>query len=181
MIKVFLTNLGKYNEGELLGEWVELPVSQEELTKVFDRIQICHDKVDYSDECGNPYEEYFITDYETDIEGVEVGEYSNLDELNELAEELEALNEDSAIIEAIFNYYQDVQETINIIQNGDYIIYYDCDDMIDVAYQIVEECGYLNGIPEAIARYFDYEAFGRDLEIDGNFKALSNSRYIQIL
>ncbi|WP_413788539.1 antirestriction protein ArdA, partial [Providencia stuartii] len=25
MISVFITNLGKYNEGELVGEWLELP------------------------------------------------------------------------------------------------------------------------------------------------------------
>lgn len=30
-INIYLTNLGKYNEGELVGEWVELPVSDEEL------------------------------------------------------------------------------------------------------------------------------------------------------
>lgn len=47
-MRIFLTNLGKYNEGE----WVDLPVSHEE------------------------YEEYFITDYECDL--YEVGEYENL-------------------------------------------------------------------------------------------------------
>ena len=170
MIKVFLTNLGKYNEGELLGEWVELPATQEELTKVFDRIQICHDKVDYSDECGNPYEEYFITDYETDIEGVEVGEYSNLDELNELAEQLDALEEDSQkAIQAMLLDGYTFNEALEKAINGDYTIYFDCDNMTDVAYEIVEECGYLNNMPETIARYFDYEAFGRDLNIGGRF------------
>lgn len=39
-MKIYLTNLGKYNEGELVGEWVELPASQEELEKVFERIGI---------------------------------------------------------------------------------------------------------------------------------------------
>ena len=92
MLNIYLTNLGKYNEGELLGEWVELPIIDEELKKVFDRIKICHDNIEYTDECGNPYEEYFITDYETDINGLEVEEYSNLDELNEIAETLEDLD-----------------------------------------------------------------------------------------
>lgn len=170
MIKVFLTNLGKYNEGYLIGEWLELPASQQEIDEIMAKIGI-----------NEEYEEWFITDYETDIRGIEIGEYSNLNELNEIAEKLESLNEDSAIIEAIFNYHQDVQETINIIQNRDYIIYEDCYDMIDVAYQIVEECGYLNGIPETVARYFDYETFARDLEMEGNFEALSNRRYIEIL
>ena len=29
--KVFITNLGKYNEGYLLGEWVTLPTTRDEL------------------------------------------------------------------------------------------------------------------------------------------------------
>ena len=40
MLRIYLTNLGKYNEGQLVGEWVELPVTEEELEKVFERIGI---------------------------------------------------------------------------------------------------------------------------------------------
>ena len=72
MMKIYLTNLGKYNEGQLVGEWVELPVSQEELKEVFERIGID----------GKEYEEYFITDYECDF--YQIGEYENLDTLNEI-------------------------------------------------------------------------------------------------
>ena len=35
MMNIYLTNLGKYNEGELVGEWVQLPISNEELQEVF--------------------------------------------------------------------------------------------------------------------------------------------------
>ncbi len=31
--------------------------------------------------------------------------------------------------------------------------------------QYVEDCGYLNGLPETIQQYFDYAAFSRDLFI----------------
>lgn len=40
MLRIYLTNLGKYNEGMLVGEWVDLPVSEEELEKVFKRIGV---------------------------------------------------------------------------------------------------------------------------------------------
>ena len=33
----FITNLGKYNEGELVGEWVKFPTTAEELKEVFKR------------------------------------------------------------------------------------------------------------------------------------------------
>lgn len=39
-LMAYVTNLGKYNEGELMGEWMDFPVSEEELAEVFARIGI---------------------------------------------------------------------------------------------------------------------------------------------
>ena len=47
--EAFITNLGKYNEGELVGEWVKFPTTSEELQKVFERIGIGS-----KDDFGNP-------------------------------------------------------------------------------------------------------------------------------
>ena len=33
--EAYITNLGKYNEGELVGEWVKFPTTSEDLKKVF--------------------------------------------------------------------------------------------------------------------------------------------------
>ena len=60
-------------------------------------------------------------------------------------------------------------EALEGVQDGNYRIYSGCDDMEDVAMEVVEECGYLNGVPENVARYFDYEAFGRDLDLEGKY------------
>ena len=30
-LKAYVTNLGKYNEGELVGEWISFPVSADEM------------------------------------------------------------------------------------------------------------------------------------------------------
>ena len=32
--EAFVTNLGKYNEGELVGEWVKFPTTEEEMQKL---------------------------------------------------------------------------------------------------------------------------------------------------
>ena len=82
-MNIYLTNLGKYNEGQLIGEWVELPVSKEELQKVFERIGI-----------NEEYEEYFITDYECNF--YKISEYENIDILTEIAEKLEELDEEES-------------------------------------------------------------------------------------
>ena len=75
----FITNLGKYNEGELVGEWVKFPTTAEKLKEVFKRIGIGQ-----KDDFGQTYEEWFITDYDCYVDGLysKLGEYENLDELN---------------------------------------------------------------------------------------------------
>nr|DAT96216.1 MAG TPA: antirestriction protein [Bacteriophage sp.] len=169
MMNIYLTNLGKYNEGELIGEWVELPVSQEELQKVFERIGI-----------NEEYEEYFITDYECDF--YEVGEYESLDTLNEIAERIEELGEEeSEVVKVLMSELgYTLNEAIDKVNSGDYRIYSDCDDMTDIAYQVVEECGYLNNVPDNVARYFDYESFGRDLGIEGTYIFTDDNNAIEI-
>ena len=155
MMKIYLTNLGKYNEGELIGEWVKLPISQEELHEVFERIGI-----------NEEYEEYFITDYECDF--YEVGEYENIDTLNDIAERIEELDEEeSKVVKALMSELgYTLDDAIDKVDSGDYRIYSDCNDMTDVSYEVVEECDYLRNVPETVARYFDYEAFGRDFRIN---------------
>lgn len=168
-MKIYLTNLGKYNEGELVGEWVELPVSQGELQEVFERIGI-----------NEEYEEYFITDYECDL--YEVGEYENIDKLNDIAERIKELDEEkSKVVKALIQKLDyTLYEAIDKVNSGDYMIYNDCENMTDVAYQVVEECGYLENVPDNVACYFDYESFGRELEIEGNYIFLDGSEVIEI-
>ena len=37
--EAYITNLGKYNEGELVGEWVKFPTTSEDLKKVFELVK----------------------------------------------------------------------------------------------------------------------------------------------
>lgn len=169
MMNIFITNLGKYNEGELLGEWVELPINAEELKKVCERIGINEED-----------EEYFITDYECDF--MKIGEYESISSLNEIAEKISELDEDEyEVAKALISECSyTIDEAIEKVNNGDYIIYYDCNDITDVAYQVVEECGYLNNVPDTVARYFDYESFGRDLGIEGTYIFTEENEAIKV-
>jgi antirestriction protein len=158
MIKVALTNLGKYNEGSLVYKWLDLPATEDEIKETLDSIGI-----------NEQYEEYFISDYETDIEGLTVGEYDSLNNLNEFAEAYENLEEYErealgAIIEAT-SY--DTQECLEILQDGDYQ-YYSGVDLTELAEQMVDD-GLFGDQKDMgnLVNYIDYERLGRDLGYDG--------------
>jgi antirestriction protein len=184
-IEIYVANLGKYNEGILKGEWFTLPADLDEIRV---KIGVAHydeknNFVPYvieTDEKGNEYiyEEWAIHDY---IAPFEIGEYANIEELNEIAEKISDMNdyEINALKELLDQGY-DFEESLEMIEDGEVRFYFDCNDMEDVAYVIVEECGYLNQIPEHLQNYFDYDAFGRDIEIEGNFVKLDGSVYMEI-
>ncbi|MWP46309.1 antirestriction protein ArdA [Gilliamella sp. Pas-s27] len=169
VISVFITNLGKYNEGELVGEWLTLPTNSEQVNLCLKRIEID----------GYNYEEFFFTDYESTINGVSdhISEYSNLNELNYLACKLEELsNDDIEIYEAAIElgcHVQSVADLIHLVDNLDcFELLPDIHDEYDLGYYWIEESGCYN-LKELgnLVNYFDYEKYDRDvaLEQSGTF------------
>lgn len=118
-----------------------------------------------------------IADYETDIIGLKVSEYDNILELNTIAEEIDNLSEDELIAFQAYleQYANNIEQALEEVRQGNYRIYYNCDNMEDVAYQVVNDCGLLDGAPEELKVYFDYEAYGRDLSINGTFTQVDDA------
>ena len=165
----FITNLGKYNEGELVGEWVKFPTTAEELKEVFKRIGIGQ-----KDDFGQPYEEWFITDYDCYVDGLysKLGEYENLDELNYLASKLDEMSESEyAQFQAgmeMGDHCGSLQEIINLTENLDcYEVYPDIHDYDDLGRYYIEELDVMQ-VPEHLQNYIDYEAYGRDVVLEEN-------------
>lgn len=171
MIEICLTNLGKYNEGELIYSRLVLPATTEEIYVAYDEIGVAD---------GTMYEEAFISDYETDINGLSISEYASIDDLNELAEELENLSESELeVFGACLDYGYATDEALKVVQDGDYMIYDGCYSMADVAERYADETGLLNSIPDDLRYYFDFEAYGRDMDCSGQFIE-TDSGYIEI-
>ena len=165
----FITNLGKYNEGELVGEWVKFPTTAEEMKEVFKRIGIGQ-----RDDFGQPYEEWFITDYDCYVDGLysKLGEYESLDELNYLASKLDEMSESEyAQFQAgmeMGDHCGSLQEIINLTENLDcYEIYPHIEDYDDLGRYYIEELEVMQ-VPEHLQNYIDYEAYGRDVAMDEN-------------
>lgn len=165
----FITNLGKYNEGELVGEWVKFPTTAEEMKEVFKRIGIGQ-----RDAFGQPYEEWFITDYDCYVDGLydKLGEYESLDELNYLASKLDEMSDSEyAQFQAgmeMGDHCGSLQEIINLTENLDcYEVYPHIEDYDDLGRYYIEELEVMQ-VPEHLQNYIDYEAYGRDVAMDEN-------------
>ena len=110
LFEAYVTNLGKYNEGELVGEYLKFPTTPEEVQALLKRIGID----------GVRYEEIFITDFDGDVLGLydHLGEYENIDELNHLACVISELDQsDLEKFEAVIDsgeYSGSVKELINL-------------------------------------------------------------------
>ena len=173
--EAFITNLGKYNEGFLVGEWVKFPATNEEMQAVFRRIGI-----------GRRYEEWFITDYDCPDAAISkvLGEYESLSELNYLAGQIMELRESDDFWQAVLDLGENtgsVQELINLTEN------LDCFDYLpgvrndyDLGYYWIEESGcYDTSNLGALANYIDYEGFGRDIRYEEGGMFGDNAMYGQ--
>lgn len=115
-----------------------------------------------------PCDEQDLKDSYTIVSCENSWQYENegltLKELNTLAQDLQDI-EDNGDEEWLAAYVEATGCDLNIaVDKYDDSTFYHDMDLVDVAYDIVEEC---YNLPENIERYFDYEAFARDLGFDG--------------
>lgn len=162
MLRIFVNTWGNYNKnGADGGEWLELPMDPNELTEKLDAI---------AEAMGDKDPEWAIHDYEWigDIDIGEIGEYDGIEEWNDKCMEADDL-EDYELVEiaaAIEAWGYSFEEAMERQQRGCFV-FYEGQSLEDVAYQLVEECYNFDNVPEIFSRYFDYEAFARDLRFDG--------------
>lgn len=100
-IKVFVSNLGAYNNGVLTGQWTTLPV--DDVKDIYTADKKVNGNVDgYG-------EEYFISDYEAPFK---IDQYDSLEQLNNLAE----LLADYDTIEDVYNAIDEPENVPSVEQ-----------------------------------------------------------------
>ena len=158
-ISIYLTNLNRYINGMLCGEWVKLPIPQEELETVLHRI-------------GTENDEFFITDYETLLGNLHISEYASISDLNELAEKIDGLADcDYEKLGAVLECEScltiaEILEIIDELDSFDLLTEVEDDEALGEYYA---EVGCIfHSIPDSITRYFDFEAYGRDIRLELN-------------
>ena len=164
LFEAYITNAGKYAEGQLVGETLEFPTSAEAVQALLKRIGVD----------GVRYEEIFTTYFDGDVLGLydHLNEYANLDELNHLACLLSELDRDELdTFEAVIDkgdHTASVADIINLVHNLDcYELYPSVSDDETLGRIYVEDMDALE-VPENVLPYFDFEAYGRDVRLNDN-------------
>ena len=162
LLEAYITNLGKYAEGQLVGETLKFPTTAEEVQSLLKRIGVD----------GIRYEEIFITSFDGDVLGLHehLGEYESIDELNYLAALLSEMDQsDIEKFEAVIDageYTGSVKDLINLTQNLDCFEFYSgISNEEELGRMYIEDLEALQ-IPEHLIDYIDYEAYGRDVRIN---------------
>lgn len=162
MLKIYVNTWANYNEnGADGGRWITLPMDWDDLDATLTEI---------AESINDTDPEFCIHDYEwTGLEYGDIGENDNIRDLNDTISELDALDDhDQKKVAAILEAHEnDLQRAINNVD--DYTLYEGM-DLDQVAEELVEETGILDGASELLRRYFDYEAFARDLRFDGYYE-----------
>lgn len=169
MLKVFITNLSEYNNGNLIGEWISLPCDSSFLNQQIRKVLSTDDS-----------EEIFITDWEwDDITVFEIGEYDDPTKLNAKAYQLDQLS--AYELEAVAFL---ISENICSIDNID-----DCKEkaydvvihrnkiMADIAYDRVKEYVGMSEVPSIITNHIDYNSMGEEIKQNEYFVEDDNTIY----
>lgn len=159
MLKVMVQNLFNYDY-----KVIELPATEEEVKKFFDIL--------------NPGDlhDCEIVDVEITDEANELNVLNGLhnltfNELNQLAEKLE----EDMTFAYVFAACENLEEAIQKFENGDYNIYYDCHNDYDLGFEIATQNDIVDPNDDSVlARYFNFEAYGRDYRLNGNFTVFNN-------
>ena len=159
MLNLFVNTWGNYNEnGADGGQWITLPMEEEELQEVLEHIAAA---------MGDHDPEWAIHDYEweSDVELGDVNEMDSITEWNARCQEACDLEEweSQEIAAAMEAYGYTFPEALERQQRGSFTLYAGM-DLEEVAEELINEC---YDLPEFALRYFDYEAFARDLSYDG--------------
>lgn len=167
MVSICICNLGLYNKGQLLCEWLVLPSTKDKLQRLLHRIGI-----------NETYEEWFIADHSSDLECVNevIGEYTSVSSLNRLAERLEEMTRSELeMLEAVAESWgaRNVDELLKLTYNLDcFTLYEDVHDEKTLGEYFIYELGAIE-VAENLLPYFDFEKYGLDLRLslDGVFSS----------
>ncbi len=150
--RIYVACLSCYNAGHLVGAWMDATDAE-----AFDIATLEHAKD------ASPCEEHAIHDYEG-FGAIKLDEHESLADVAKLAELLEEHGE--AFAAWYDNETRDLSEDLAEQFQEQYRGTWK--SLEDYASEFAEDYGLLKDVPEELKYYFDFEAYGRDMESNGS-------------
>jgi antirestriction protein len=155
---IYVACLAAYNAGTLHGKWIAATQDTDSLHREVQAIL---------KQSPEPLaEEWAIHDYEG-FGNIRLGEYESLSEVSRLALLVEEYGEPFAAYAAHVDTESATEESFLDAYRGH------CDSELAYAQDLFDEL-YAHELPENLRYYIDYEAFSRDLFLDGYFSIRSS-------
>ena len=176
-VKIYLSNLAKYAEGNENGKWLQLPIESEKLHKVFNAI------------VGNG-QESIILDYDAPFE---ISEWENVFVLNEFLQDINENGIDDLTVKIIFKIADSKEEAMENLESGCYTVIdvdsisqgWSCALNSEELYgMVLNEEGYNNlfkePIPDDMIDYINFEQVWIALSVNDGWQAvtLDNNTYL---
>jgi antirestriction protein len=154
--RIYVASLADYNEGRHHGKWIDLDgKTAEEITEEVQAML----KASPSSSIA---EEWAIHDYD----GIKCEEYDSFEDIAEKVSILEQLSGDELEAYPIFVEYENETDLEKFKERyrGKW------DSEKDYCEHYVDDLGIISEAPEDLQRYFDYDAYARDLFIETVFE-----------
>lgn len=156
-IAIALSNIKKCNENELIYTWLQLPATDREIQKALKEIGVDDEN------------EYFVYDFDSDINYLDIPKYAYIDKLNDISKRIEALDDYylNILQEIMFalRYEIDIEDALDILQESEYQYYVGIYNWEDLAVQLVDD-GYYGTLHEHIKKSIDYTTMAEELKED---------------
>lgn len=160
--QIYIACLSAYNNGFLHGSWVDASDGVE-------HVRECIKEILSSSPVAEECEEWAIHDYQG-FGSYKVNEYHDLEELCEVAKFLiECDKLPTEVVSSLIDDYG-IEGAKSRVED-DYIGEFD--SSLNLAYHYANEFGMLEGVSTQVAMYFDYDSFGKDLELNGDVVSFS--------
>lgn len=161
-ICVCITNpMRKDEKGRLLGEWVSLPLNDDEIREVLSLIGI-----------DGEHQDFIISDAELQNFDFEIGPHTDFYELNELAKKIDGLDVfEDVKLAALLEWeprttFAEISDAIDELDHYEFIseVYNDT----DLGEYYIHEIGMFDTLPERLRYYVDAERYGRDIRYESD-------------
>jgi len=162
LTRIYVGCLTSYNCGFLHGKWIDANKEADEI-----RDEIAEMLADLSNPYRKQYpqenfEEFAIHDYEG-FGDIKLSESHDLDVVSRLAELIQ--EHGAEIVDAAFDHVNSVDDIESFIEDNFCGTY---PSLEDFAYELLEDSGQLESLPEQLQPYFDMKAYARDLQYGGD-------------